>query len=150
MLSRRSCSDEDREFVYSIMKENMEGYFNRNTPEKWSDDKFHKGFDPDRIKILEIDGCSIGFYDVEDVYANESFLYIHNVQIKKGKRGVGADINRMLDEEAKTRNLTVIRGKVFCDNIRSIRFCEYMGYLVVSDSSLEEENSIWIEKRLGI
>lgn len=148
MLTKRQCSEKDRMFVYKVMKENMEDHFNKNTPEGWNDEKFHAGFDPNRITILEIGDNLVGFYDIEEVNGQNPFLYVHNVQTTKEKRGFGLIINRIIDEEARSRNLRTIRAKVFRDNIRSITFCEYMGYSVISDSSLDQENSVYVEKTL--
>ena len=146
MLTTRQCSEADREFVHAVMKRNMAHYFDKYLPEKWSDEKFHNGFNPSQITILETDGLPIGFYDVEEV--NE-YLYVHNLQVIKKHRGQGITLNRLIDEEAKSRGLTIIRGKVFRDNERAICFFKLKGYSVIENIELSKsENSVYVEKKL--
>jgi hypothetical protein len=148
MLNPRPCTSDDGNFVYQLMKEHMKEYFDRNTAEKWSDDKFWGGFKPERITILEKRGLAVGFNDLEAVYGKENYLYLHNVHVQSSSRGDIFTIDRMLNEEALKRGLHLIRGKIFKDNTRTIELEIALGAYVVLDPELEKENSVWIEKRV--
>ena len=126
----------------------MADYFNRNTKEGWNDEKFHERFNPNSITVLEIDGSPIGFYDVEQVSGEKQYIYVRNIQITEGKRGYIFNLNRLINEEAKSRKINLIRGKVFRDNKRAIRLFELSGYSVIEVQKLDAENSVYIQKEL--
>jgi len=149
MLTKRPCTKEDRGFVYDLLKENLGEYFDRNTKEGWSDEKFDKGFDPDRITILEIDKKPVGFYDVEKIDDKKPFLYVHNVQLVKEERGHPFTLIKLIDDEARARGLKFIKAKVFKDNYRTLRFLALFKYSIIYYQNLEEqENSVYVLKEL--
>ncbi len=150
MLTKRLCVNEDREFVYELLKENLGEYFDRNTVEGWSDEKFNQGFDFSRIKILEIDNRPIGFYDVEQINGEEPYLYVHNVQIIKNERGHAFMLNKLIDDEARDKDLKFIKAKVFKDNFRALKLFELFDYSILNNQNLESlENSVYIKKELN-
>ena len=149
MITARPCLKSDKSFVYELTRQNIAYYFIRNTQEGWSDEKFQKGFDPAKITIIERDAKPIGFYDIETVLGNPSYLYIRNCEVVDGKRGVGITLNRLVDEEARKRNLCLIKAKVFKNNSRALLLFRMIGYHVVEDRELALENSVYIEKRIA-
>ncbi len=149
MLSLKKCSEQDKEFIYKTTKDSMAEFFNKYLPGGWSDEKFHSGFNKDKITIFEIDGLPIGFYDIEEICNKEPYLYVRNFQIIKDKRGYGITLVRLLEKEAKKRNLNKIRGKVFVNNERALEFFKHMGYNVIKNPELyQKEASVYLEKIL--
>jgi len=73
MLTYRDCQEKDKDFVYILTKTNMFDYFEKFLPEGWNDEKFWRGFDQERILILEQGNKRIGFLDSEK--KEEGFIY---------------------------------------------------------------------------
>jgi len=145
MLSFRKCQEKDKVFVYSLTKKNMFDYFNKFLPEGWSDEKFWNGFDIERIIILESGENFAGFLDLE---SKADFLYVHNLQIDSQYAGNSFFLKKLVEEEAIKRKLNKIKGKVFIENKRALKYFQYCGYSIKEDKKLETESSIWVEKVL--
>lgn len=144
-LVLRPADARDLSFCYELMSHNMKDLFNRNTQEKWSRVKFKSGFKPERITIVGHDGMSIGYYDYE-ILGDQ--LYWHNIQISDDFQiGVGSRVVGLLEKAAEMAGAKVITGKVFCDNLRIVRWIQGLGFQV--DGIIEEENSYWMKKYLG-
>ncbi len=147
----RQCKEGERELIYEIMKENMETYFNRFTEEGWSRSRFISGFDPSRIRTVYCDGTPIAFYDTEltDRFG-EKCLYVHNVQIKEGYRGVlGLLILRLVERDAKSKGARKLRCKTFIANESASKLLERLGWKKVTSHETEtREKSYVFEKTL--
>ena len=145
MLTYRKGKNFDRSFVYNILKENMQEYFDNFLPEGWSDKKFSEGFDPDRIRIFQDEGRRVGFIDVE---AKGESLYVHNIQTEGLYAANGIFLKKIVENEAKKRGLSKIIGKVFSENKKAINFFKVCEYSIRKDSKLEKESSFWVEKEI--
>jgi len=145
MLTLRKAQEKDGPFVYSLTKKNMFDYFDKFLPEGWSDEKFWKGFDMARIIILESGENLAGFLDLE---SKADFLYVHHLQIDSPYTGNGFFLKNLVEEEAIKRKLNKIKGKVFTENSRALKFFQYCGYSIKEDRELETESSVWVEKVL--
>lgn len=146
MLTLRKAQEKDGPFVYNLTKENMFDYFNKFLPEKWSDKKFWKNLNLDRILILESGIVPVGFLDLD---VKEDFLYVHNIQVDAQYRGNGILLKKIVEQEAIKRKLNKIKGKVFTENSRALKLFQYLGYSIIEDSALNLESSVWAEKIFG-
>ncbi len=148
MLTMRPASEADRSFVYDLFKANMKSYFDRHLPEKWSDEKFHRGYNPSRTTILEAKGKPVGFVDVEP-RPEFLYVYVHNVQLHPTHHGGNfRQIASLLEDIARKYQCPALRGKVFRDNTHARGLLAHLGYEDIQD--ITAEFSVGMEKRLSL
>jgi len=145
MIKYRRANAKDGLFIYNLLKENMHSYFQDFLPEGWDDNKFWEGFNPERILIFERMGKRMGFLDCE---RRKEGLYVHNLQIDRNFKINGFLLKNSIEKEAIKKGLPKIFGKVFTENWKARSLFKAWGYSIRKDSVLEEENSIWMEKKL--
>ncbi|MGE0793405.1 MAG: GNAT family N-acetyltransferase [Candidatus Woesearchaeota archaeon] len=137
----RSCQDEDYQFVYDLLKENMLDSFIKHWG-SWNENSFKSDFNKDYIKIITKDGKRIAYYDL---VFRKDFAYLHNIQIissMQGK-GIGTYLMNLIEEETKKHNLNKIRLKVFKDNL-AMKLYLKTGY----KTTKEDESSAIMEKNI--
>ena len=142
----REGTQEDRQFVYQLMKFNLEEKFRRYLPEGLSDEKFDMGFKSDRITILEHEGVPIGFLDLE--FRGEE-AWTHNLHVSREYEGrfIGMAVLRYMERMAVERGAKIWRAKVFKENYRWINMLvERAGAKIIAD--LPEEHSYILGKDL--
>jgi GNAT superfamily N-acetyltransferase len=145
-IGLRPCKPEDIGFVYELMYHGLGHFFDRFTSEKWSREKFRRGFDPARITIIEHDGMPIGFFDVDYSEREAKFRNLHLSDDYHG-RSIGSWILRFIEKQAAERKIRRITGKVFSSRSEAIRFLNRGGYKIVK--YLPEEGSYLIKKDLN-
>lgn len=142
MFNTRPATESDRSFVHALLKSNMQSYFDAHLPEKWSDKKFNRGYDPLRITILEEKHEQVGFIDTEP---RNAFLYVHNVQLLKGHGGQPRELQRILEWKAwEPHRFGIMRAKVFNNNNRARTLLTHLGWHTTNE--IPQEHSVWMEK----
>jgi ribosomal protein S18 acetylase RimI-like enzyme len=146
-LALRQSDIRDIGFVYELMRNHFEEWFNK-TSEGWSRKKFKEGYNPDRVIIIEHEDMPIGFFDLE---IREGYAYAHNLHISGDyqRYGIGPKIMSFMEDEARNNSAYYIVGKVFSENVKFLRFLTgRLGYRI--ERELPEENSVFIRKDLEV
>lgn len=135
------CSEADLEFVYNLMKLNMEEYVKEFWGE-WNPEKFRASLKKENIEIINYDDKKIGFFDI----TREGYKsYLHNIQLIPlfQRQGIGAKIMALIEKREKIAGIKRIEAKVFKTNPAKF-FYHKLGYKTIE----EEENSLLIGKSL--
>lgn len=135
----RKCKEDDFEFVYDLLKENMYELFVKHWG-KWDENVFKENFNKENIKIVEHKGKRVAFFDIE---FKKNYSYVNNIQIsdKTQNKGLGTFLFNLIERKTKNKNLDKIRLKVFKDNPAK-NFYKKLGYKKLK----EKDNSLILEK----
>jgi ribosomal protein S18 acetylase RimI-like enzyme len=135
----KKCLESDYGFVHNLSKESME-FLVKKYWKKWDSGKFKEKFNKDNISIVQSEGTSIGFFDIE---IQGDFLYLHNIQLDKNfqGKGVGTYLMFLIEEKIKSNDLKGMRFEVF-KNTPAANFYLNLGYEIIKDNG----NSITMEK----
>jgi GNAT superfamily N-acetyltransferase len=104
----RPATSADREFCFALHRASMRPYVERLWG--WDDEVqrgFHdRGFDPDRTRIITVDGRDVGSLTVDDA---ADAIYLRRIQVhpEHQGRGIGARLIRGLLAEAAARGVPV-------------------------------------------
>lgn len=145
-LVLRFCKEEDKSFVYELMRHYLETPFNQLTPEGWSRAKFKQGFNSSRITIIEHDDMSVGFFDIE---FQDTEAYVHNLHLSGDyqREYNGIRILNFIEKSALERGMVSIKMKVFKDKNQHLNILtNKLGYHIFQD--VPEEHSFFIKKYL--
>src|SRR3989338_763022 len=82
-INIRDCQECDYKFIHNLSRKNMENYV-KEFWGKWDKKNFISKIKKNNIKIIEYNGESIGFLDLEII---NNLAYLHNLQIKKSFQG---------------------------------------------------------------
>ena len=136
-LSIRRCKEEDACFVHDLMKNQMKEYF-ESISEGWSEERYWRGYAPERITIIEHEKKPVGFFDYE---IRNDELYMHNLQLisEYHRKGIGREVISYVKKIACNANIHQIIGKVFKTNKESCNLSKRAGCTIQKD--LVEENS---------
>lgn len=140
-INLTDCTEADLEFVYDLMKLNMEEYVKEFWGE-WNTEKFKASLKKENIEIIRYDNKMIGFFDItHDGYKS----YLHNIQLIPSfqRRGIGAKIMSLIEKQEKMAGTKRIEAKVFKTNPARF-FYHKLDYKTIE----EEENSLIIAKSL--
>ena len=109
---------------------------------KWDKKNFISKIKKNNIKIIEYNGESIGFLDLEII---NNLAYLHNLQIKKSFQGkkIGRYVLSSSEQDIKNSGIKKIRLQVFKNNPAKI-FYRKFGYVTVERG----QHSIIMEKVL--
>lgn len=140
-INLRNCRVADLEFVYDLMKLNMEEYVKELWGE-WNQDKFRASLNKDNIEIINYGKKRIGF---SDVTREGSKSYLHNIQLAQIFQGcgVGTEIMALIEKKEKLAGAKRIEAKVFKKNPARL-FYRRIGYKTIKT----EEHSLIISKHL--
>ena len=140
-IKLRTAMNLDKGFVYELMRNHLQSYFDKYTRERWSRIKFKEKFNPKQIKIIEHDGMSIGFFEY---YQKENYIYFTHLHISQDYQGryIGNEIFKLVKEEATSKDLS-IKCKVFKENKRSLKLLEINGFK--ETGKIPEEDSLIME-----
>lgn len=135
----RNAIDEDFEFIFSLLKDNMLESFNRNWG-SWNDKSFKENYHKEHIRIIEYQNVNIGYVDFK---FKIDCGYLNSIQLSKKfqNRGIGTYIMKLLEEETLNKNLLRICLKVFKDNL-AVKLYQKLGYKPIS----EDTSSFIMEK----
>jgi ribosomal protein S18 acetylase RimI-like enzyme len=110
----RKCQKDDYVFIHDLSKKNMEKYVIKYWG-SWNSKKFKEKFNINNISLVQFEGKSVGFFDLE---FKENYLYLHNIQLDKSiqGKGVGSYLMKVIEENLKKNKLDKIRLEVFKDS----------------------------------
>jgi ribosomal protein S18 acetylase RimI-like enzyme len=137
----RDANDDDKLFIFNLLKENMLESFNKNWG-FWNEKSFEKTHRKETIRIIEYENFSIGYIDFK---FKIDCGYVNDIQIseKFRNKGLGTYLMKMLEQETLSRGLKRICLKVFKDN-KAVKLYQRLGYKTI----LEDDTSLIMEKRI--
>ncbi len=111
-ISQRAALAADLEWLEPFYESIMRPYYVAIDWE-WDDTKFREYFDPNKTKIIQVDGIDIGMLKVEE---RSDCIYLGDIQIKSGYRnqGIGTHLIETVISSANLVNkpvrLRVLKG----------------------------------------
>ena len=137
----RGAEDDDYEFIFNLLKENMLESFNRNWG-YWNEQSFEKTHRKETIRIICYENSRIGYIDFK---FKQDCGYINDIQISEKFRGkgLGTYIMKLLEQETINHGLKRICLKVFKDN-NAVQLYKRLGYKPI----FEDDTSLIMEKIL--
>ncbi len=111
-ISQRAAVAADIEWLDAFYESIMRPYYVALNCE-WDDTKFREYFDPDKTKIIQVDGIDIGMLKVEE---RSDCIYLSDIQIesKYRNKGIGTHLIKTVIESANLVNkpvrLRVLKG----------------------------------------
>ncbi len=140
----RTATESDKGFIYELMRNHLQSYFDKYTQEKWLRIKFKERFNPKQIGIIEHDNMSVGFFEY---YQKEDYLYFAHLHISHDyqRKSIGTEILRLVKEEATSKNLN-LKCKVFKENKRCLNGLKMRGF--TPSAEIPEENSLIMELKI--
>jgi ribosomal protein S18 acetylase RimI-like enzyme len=134
MYELRQASDADFQFLYELHEATMRDYVQATWG--WDDQfqliHFRKGFQPERLSIVIVDGVDSGAITVEPRPAD---LYIGAIELhpRVQRRGIGAALVRRALAEAEARHVPALL-RVLKVNVGARRLYQRLGFVVVGET----------------
>jgi ribosomal protein S18 acetylase RimI-like enzyme len=131
----RPAAEEDRDFVFGVIRVTMREYIDRTWgwDDAWQREHFAATFDARALCIVVVNEHDAG---VLEVYRNPDALYLANIQIlpRFQSRGVGAGIIRGLMERAGELGLPMTL-QVLKANPGARRLYERLGFALAGETA---------------